>query len=143
MLFHIYSWSNLTHIYKLEYHEMYTFLMPYLLFLASMSIYGSIYGTLCLSLERYLLVTNLKIHRKLTGLKMVLPVVIFSIITNIHRLFMLSTLCVEFEEEYDWGSGFEYDSDLNLDSPSLCCEEGQKLLITGTPLREIKRLVIS
>jgi len=135
MICHNFSLFNLSQANDFEYPEISTFLTPYSLFLAGVSIYGSIYGTLCLCLERYLLVTNLKIHRKLSGLKMIMPVVIFSIITNIHRLFMLSTLCVDFEEEYDWGSGFEYDSDLNLNNTSLFCEEGEKLLIIGTPLR--------
>ena len=60
---------------------------------------------------------------------MVLPVVLYSIIANIHRLFMISTSCIES------GFGYEMDSDLSLSEPSLFCEEGEMLIITISELR--------
>eukprot|EP00092_Neocalanus_flemingeri_P002055 GFUD01002194.1.p1 GENE.GFUD01002194.1~~GFUD01002194.1.p1 ORF type:complete len:211 (+),score=6.96 GFUD01002194.1:104-736(+) len=102
--------SKLLNTIDSEYSEISTFLSPYSVALTSMGIYGSSYGTLCLSLERYLLLKNIRLHKKLTALKMILPVVLLAIITNIHRLAMLTTTCIEQEERKE----------------SLLCEEGKK-----------------
>eukprot|EP00092_Neocalanus_flemingeri_P037815 GFUD01041165.1.p1 GENE.GFUD01041165.1~~GFUD01041165.1.p1 ORF type:complete len:354 (+),score=46.56 GFUD01041165.1:85-1146(+) len=145
MIFDNFTLSYLMNSIGLEYPEISTFLSPYSLFLASMSIYGSIYGTLCLSLERYLLVTNMRLHEKLTVLTIVLPIVIFSIISNLHRLFMLSTKCLDMVEENDSGSGFKYeDTEDNISGEqSLFCEEGKRLILSATELRYDRHAAIA
>eukprot|EP00092_Neocalanus_flemingeri_P065122 GFUD01079114.1.p1 GENE.GFUD01079114.1~~GFUD01079114.1.p1 ORF type:complete len:249 (+),score=24.56 GFUD01079114.1:100-747(+) len=71
---------------------------------------------------------------------MVLPVVLFAVIANIHRFFMLSTTC---HDVFDEGSGeYEYEDtysaniqDLIPRKESLFCEDGQELLLMPTQFR--------